>query len=60
MSLFDITKGNLLMFGNPLVGKPIAADAISTEAMTRRFGWGSAMPAPTSRTSGKMISAATV
>lgn len=48
------------MLGKPLVGRPIAALAISTDAMTSRFGCGSLMPCPTSRTSGSTMSAATV
>lgn len=32
---------NLLIFGNPLVGKPIAAEHISTLAMTNKLGCGS-------------------
>lgn len=46
--------------GNPLVGRAIAAEHISTPAMTSRFGCGSSMLAPTSYTRGRMISAATV
>ena len=49
-----------LILGNPLVGKPIAAEHMSAEPMTRRFGWGSVMLAPTWWTNGRMMSAATV
>ena len=51
---------DLLIFGNPLVGRPIAADAIRTETITRRLGAGLSIPAPTSRTRGRTINAATV
>lgn len=50
----------ILMFGKPLVGKPIAAEHIRALPMTRRLGWGSGMAAPTVWTSGRMMSAATV
>ena len=48
------------MFGNPLVGNPIAALAMSTLAMTRRLGCGFCMFWPTDWTKGSTISAATV
>lgn len=51
---------HLLIFGKPEVGKPIAAEAIRTEPMTRRFGCGLSIPSPTCATSGRMIRAATV
>ncbi len=51
---------DLLIFGNPLVGSPMAAEHMSAEAKTSRFGCGSFMLAPTWWTSGKMIKAATV
>jgi hypothetical protein len=51
---------NLLIFGNPEVGKPIAAEHIRAPPMTSKFGCGSFMLAPTCCTSGKMINAATV
>ncbi len=51
---------DLLIFGKPEVGNPIAAQAISTEPMIRRFGCGSLIPSPTSFTNGKMMRAATV
>ena len=53
-------RGNVLIFGKPLVGKPMAAEAMSTEPMTSRFGCGSAMFSPTCLTSGRTMRAATV
>ena len=52
--------GDLLILGNPLVGKPIAAEHMSAEPMTSRFGCGSFIPAPTWCTNGRIIRAATV
>ena len=49
-----------VIFGKPLVGSAIAHEAMSTELITRRFGCGSSIPSPTSRTKGRMIRAATV
>ncbi len=40
-------RRHLLMLGNPLVGRPAAAEHINTLAITSRFGCGSFMPAPT-------------
>lgn len=48
------------MFGNPLVGKPIAALHINAAPITSKFGCGSAILLPTCCTSGNIISAATV
>ena len=53
-------RGDILMFGNPLVGNAIAAEHMSALPMTKRLGCGSSMPSPTCCTSGKMIKAATV
>ena len=53
-------QGNLLMFGKPLVGRPMAAEHINAEPMTNKFGCGSFMPAPTWWTRGRKIKAATV
>ncbi len=52
--------GDVLILGNPLVGKPIAAEHINALPMTNRFGCGSAIPAPTVCTRGRIINAATV
>lgn len=51
---------DVLMFGKPLVGKPIATEHIRALAMTSRFGWGCFIPTPTCCTRGRIISAATV
>ena len=48
------------MLGNPLVGRPIAAEHTSTLAITSRFGCGFCIFIPTFCTSGSTISAATV
>lgn len=40
-------EGDILIFGNPLVGSPIAAEHINAEPNTKRLGCGSAIPAPT-------------
>lgn len=49
-----------VIFGKPLVGKPIAALHINTEAITSKFGCGCGIPLPTLCTSGRKMSAATV
>lgn len=51
---------DVLMLGNPLVGRPIAAEHINALPMTRRFGCGSFIFTPTCCTNGRMINAATV
>ena len=48
------------MFGNPLVGRPIAALHIRALPITSKFGCGSSIPMPTEWTRGKMMRAATV
>lgn len=53
-------RKHLLIFGNPLVGKPIAAEHINTLPITSKFGCGSLIPWPTFCTSGSTINAATV
>lgn len=58
--IISIDVMNLLMFGKPLVGRPMAPLAIRTAPMTRRLGCGSDMLWPTCCTSGSTISAATV
>lgn len=51
---------DILIFGNPLVGKPIATEHMSAPVMTRRFGCGSSMDKPIWRMSGRTMRAATV
>ena len=53
-------KVDSLIFGNPEVGRPIAAEHIRALPMTSKFGCGCFIPAPTCCTRGRMIKAATV
>lgn len=55
-----MTGCDLLIFGNPDVGNPIAALAIRTEPMTSKFGCPFSIPFPTCATNGRMMSEATV
>lgn len=53
-------RRNLLIFGNPLVGNPIATEHINALAITSKLGCGSSILTPICWTRGRMMSAATV